>query len=201
VTLRTCAGALLGGPLFLMASLALTTSASADALVLRTGERWEGTILDRDAVLTSAGAQPRIEIRTTLGPVLGFDRGEVAYLAFEDDGRTIEINLTQGVPTPNAPRNLLEQFRDVPDGAKLIYAGMLVGSAGALVRFGERETDESGELVPGGHRSYNVVNGVLMGAGGLMVASGILMCIGEAMDRDSDGPSGTGGLTVRSSPI
>jgi len=176
--------------------------ASADVLVLRSGDRLTGTIIDRDAVALDAKAQPTIAIAPTYGgPNLEFDLEEVASIGLEYDGSVREIVLFAREPMPNTPRNLISGLREAPDSMKLILGGMAVGAVGMSVKFGGHETDEFGEPIPGGGKTYNQTNDVLKLAGATMIIMGVALSIEEG-PRKTDDDIGVGAdIGVGCSPI
>jgi len=176
--------------------------ASADVLVLRSGDRLTGTIVERDAVALDVEGQSSIAISPTHGgPPLEFSIEEIATVGLEYQGGIREVDLFVREPMPSTSRSLVRDFRESPGSIKLIIGGMAVGTVGLFVKFGERETDEFGEPVMGADRTDNQVNDALKLVGATMVVMGMALSIEEASSQSQGADGGDADIGLGCSPI
>ena len=163
--------------------------ASADVVVLRNGERHEGTVANREQVRQDPAGRSLVALLLPGGDeLIRFATEDINHVIIEDGGNSCVLDF-MGVDLEileERGRAMRVQLSPRPSGIPIIVGGLLVGGVGALVKLGEEElrvTEDSAELRP----TYNAFNYTMIIGGTGMVVVGIAMEVSRRQHPPGDG--------------
>lgn len=154
--------------------LLIAHPATADVVVLRTGEKYSGVIANREAVLKSPTSQRQVAILLEGSEdLMRFDAELIEYLLLEDDGERTVIDMTTAQQPPVvSARPIVSEAGDGGGGVELMVCGLLLGATGLLVKFGDEKATVTNTSIDYDEKSYNELNYLMMGLGGVMFVIG-----------------------------
>jgi hypothetical protein len=187
-----------------MALVLLAGPVLADVIVLKDGERFTGTIANREQVRADPGASPTISILLSDSNELQrFRLGDVDYLILDDPTgqQVVDLSSARASDLPAAPATMARLNRQ-KYGGLLMFAGVLAGGVGLVHKFGGPKCELTNESVNCDDHSFDGTNYALMAGGGLLVVLGIVeMASGSESPRVGLSPKAKGlGLLVRAGP-
>jgi hypothetical protein len=159
-----------------LALLLLAQPLFADVVVLKSGEKYAGTVANRDQVRTDPRASRSIGILVTSSSELQrFAVDDVEYIILEDRDGDQVIDLLAAAPrTSPASVVVPARIHRGGDTAVLAVLGSVALGAGALVKFGGPKCSVTQSSVDCDKKSYNALNYTLMGFGGFLLLMAIV---------------------------
>jgi len=167
----------------MMIVMVLANSVLADTVVLRSGERYDGILANRDQVRTHPTQQAWVSLLVQeSGELRRVAIGEIDYIILEDDGKqqVIDFNALGFRPASGSTRRQISQRGSTTNGIALVVFGIGVGAAGALVKLGEPKATVTEHSIDVEEHSYSAANYGMMAVGAVLVVVGVAIASGGA---------------------
>ena len=148
----------------------------ADVLQTRTGEKFVGTLANREQVRNDPRSSRTIGmLLSDSGELLRFRVEDVDYVVLQDGDRDQVIDLLSAPGSdPLTGSQYRAKHRDDYTGVVLIVVGAAIAAFGALDKFGGPKCTVDESSIDCDEESYDTLNYALMGVGGLLVVVGIV---------------------------
>lgn len=168
--------------------------ALGDRIVLRNGQKIDGTIANRDEIERDLSGQDVIAIlvEDSLGAseLRRVQLFEIEYLVLEDAQGKRVLDVASLVHKTSPEASVTQQDlgrgwvgrdwgRRRDTGMMLMVGGGFLGGVGALVKFGPEKVEITESDVKYHEKTYNAANYILMGAGALLAVVGISLIVSD----------------------